>query len=1482
MKKSIFIIALLILTIALRFGLADPSASVSIDDIVDYVEKINGFKPRFTGYEGCREAARYIFNEFSKYLDNVTWETYPILIPYDAGSTLIIKVGGEEYSFKVYPFLPNDVQTCYGEYEGKLVYVGDASYTSLNGKELNGSIAVVELDCYISWVRLIDFGVKAVVFIPKYDVNRLQMEGKYLDIPVKFPRALLSLNDRERIIRLLRENMELEAKLKIGMKWEVKSCDVIYGYINGASKPDEVVVLLSHFDSYSWAPSLPTGASDAIGISILMELARVFSVNRPERSILFVAVSGHYQGLYGTRMFIERHILNESDRLNLLASNKKIFVIDLKVFDDDSRVSFLYVSYFYDASTGGISVSARQRYVEVAKGIDKVLDYLSSNMPEGLDEEYISHEYEMLSISQGTNDWQRLFPRPIHIDAEAFFRVGLASVCFHTAYSFRKYLGTELDTPERINWENVLKQAVFIESVVNTIVNDVKYGFFENLVSGLATTGPKRSGSYGESFGDFVGKIVTWDPDKANWVPLSEAGLKPAIVSIRLGGATFSGSQWNVRFYLLTDKDGVFTLNGSLIGWGASYEVRAYIMDENYNIIYVSDFGRHGGEVWSNTFLLNAPIVGSKDNPRLFVVFKASGIVLPKILDPLVVSEPLSQSNNLYPDGAYENSFSIEVLEEDTGVPPDAYSWYMDPKGIGVVFLQPNSKALVVMRTKGREYPIGFIIVNSGDAGTEAIYTRFLERISLSVMKLALERRNRLKSFGVTNYMLEKFISMASEKEAKLQALIEDKRYDEYFVESVDLLGLAYNSYAFSRGLYMDVILSTVLLFILILVFSILLEKTLTGDKSAKIRAFSLISIFTVTLVTLSILHPGFTLAANIIMVEIGFVMLLFIGLILFILFLEFTVFLQTYRRERLGVHFMESRGIEVGVLAMSTGTEYMKRRKIRTLLTLISITVIAFALVTFTSGQTMIVITPKVFEPELKKTLYNGILLERIATVNNPLSIELYEYLKIKLKNIGLATIKIWSLQPRGAAGQQFIIHAVDPATLRKMDIRGIYGLMPEEYELVAKNITLIEGKWFDETDVFVCIIPESLHELFELNVGDEILIQGLKLRIIGIFSDTLLANLREIDNRELTPIIGSQGGLPIHSRPSYTIIVPVKLVIYQPWLTQGVGVDFQVAQITARVEADKERLMDIAEEIALTHPGFDIFIGYGDKIYHLSKRAALQVAGLEYMIIPIIISVLNIVTMVLAAVYERMREIFVYSALGLAPVHVGLMFLAEFSVYAIFGSLVGYTIAVAFLRAFSGMVGIYPNYISAYVMMTIGISVLSVLVATLYPMFKITRIALPSLKRRWELPTKPAGDIWNIPLPFFASSREEAIGVLWYLAEFAAMHRSEEFGKFVATNISGAISEDEMELKFRARIAPWRAGIEQDVAIKAMYFKERNNWTFNLVLKRISGDYRTWRSANYVFVDTVRKQFLLWRSQPPEKKKEYFEKGLKRFSGG
>ncbi|MFT3761166.1 MAG: M28 family peptidase [Pseudoxanthomonas sp.] len=138
------------------------------------------------------------------------------------------------------------------------------------------------------------------------DSHRLPHTGmtRFAEGATPIPSAALSVPDAQQLSRLAaRGPVRVRVALDCGFDGEYTSHNVI-GEIRGGKKPDEVVLIGGHLDSWD----LGTGAiDDAAGIGISMAAAKLIKPLKPARTIRVVAFANEEQGLLGGRAYAERH-----------------------------------------------------------------------------------------------------------------------------------------------------------------------------------------------------------------------------------------------------------------------------------------------------------------------------------------------------------------------------------------------------------------------------------------------------------------------------------------------------------------------------------------------------------------------------------------------------------------------------------------------------------------------------------------------------------------------------------------------------------------------------------------------------------------------------------------------------------------------------------------------------------------------------------------------------------------------------------------------------------------------------------------------------------------------------------------------------------------------------------------------------------------------------------------------------------------------
>ncbi|MFP6644906.1 MAG: ABC transporter permease [Candidatus Latescibacterota bacterium] len=130
------------------------------------------------------------------------------------------------------------------------------------------------------------------------------------------------------------------------------------------------------------------------------------------------------------------------------------------------------------------------------------------------------------------------------------------------------------------------------------------------------------------------------------------------------------------------------------------------------------------------------------------------------------------------------------------------------------------------------------------------------------------------------------------------------------------------------------------------------------------------------------------------------------------------------------------------------------------------------------------------------------------------------------------------------------------------------------------------------------------------------------------------------------------------------------LEIVSYR--VLQRMGAETYSIAIHLDEEHDGERLV----RSFLTGADFRLFTGLPGEGGGLIASVYLSigvtgVSGLGPLMIPIGIAALIVLNTMMTATYERFREIAIYSSVGLAPMHIAALFLAEACVYGVLGAL-------------------------------------------------------------------------------------------------------------------------------------------------------------------------------------------------------------------
>ncbi len=204
----------------------------------------------------------------------------------------------------------------------------------------------------------------------------------------------------------------------------------IWSYINGSEKPEEILVITSHYDHVGMKNEVIfNGADDdGSGTVAVMEIAQAFQKAvkmgyRPKRSILFLHVTAEEHGLHGSRFYSENPLFPINNHI----TNVNIDMIGRRGYGKENNENYVYVIGSDRLSTDlhNISEEVNKKYINIE------LDYKYNDL----------------------NDPNRFYYRSDHYN---FAKKGIPAIFYFNGVhdDYHK----ETDTPDKIDYPQLTKR----------------------------------------------------------------------------------------------------------------------------------------------------------------------------------------------------------------------------------------------------------------------------------------------------------------------------------------------------------------------------------------------------------------------------------------------------------------------------------------------------------------------------------------------------------------------------------------------------------------------------------------------------------------------------------------------------------------------------------------------------------------------------------------------------------------------------------------------------------------------------------------------------------------------------------------------------------------------------------------------------------------------------------------------------------------
>ena len=1412
--------------------------SIDYDAMRKHIEYLSSFS-RFPGSKGAERALEYVAEELRKAGVEVRKEPFEATTLTVYECKLRISYGGEAYNIEAHPLYPNGVETCTTPPEGitgRLVYVGRISLEDLRGKDLNGAIALAEFDSGKLWAdRLVSLGAKGVVFIEPEEYRMLEVNLKWMwTIPLDFPRVVVDREHGKKLIEMAEKGAEATIMLK--MEFEKKTMYNLVGEIK-INEEAESILFVAHYDAWSPIVDQAYGATDAVGVAVMIELARFLSKNRDKlaRNVMFLATAGNGLSLLGARMFIEQHF-------DELADIPAVIAIDIRGLGSKIAV--------YDSGSMYKCIAMRQSLRN--KWLRTRIEEHSEQMQEKL-----KGNYTIVEIEYNT----QLITSPTYFyfsDLEPFLQAGMVGHSFFDKGGEEWIRFTPHDTADKVNLETS-KNAI---ELLYATAYDLATGYVENRVEG-----PLRVGA-GLGFATIEVRVMEYNFTKADYDPLPNAIVLvlPFETGFLMEGGAVLG---NFRIIEKTDSRGRAKIVG--IPSGSTCIVAPFKDSPSAGPV----------EYAPNAGMLSLPglmtTASRAVNYAYVAAFRCASVFIPECENPLARTElekivfPLAIDHDSkdflamkYP---YAMSQDVEPFSTDISGLTSWAMLYLPPGkkfDIIIVRITPRMEVLGVLTNAMEDKPLGEGLVL--EEGQQLILTRFMGRIVhdthiLNLYRIRIADENDIYAENPMRYM---------EKAEFYRRRMEEGIAKNDYLKYISNARAAWKFEARAHGELVSLLYSagksTYIFLLILLPFAVIGERLVFEYRDIKKRLQTIALIFAGSVIVLYVLHPGFRLLTSFGMILAIFLMSVFTTVAIFLIGAETWRAISETRKVRIGLHEAEISRAGAAIAAFSVGIRNLRKRKDRTIITILSIVLVTAALVSSVSVQT-------VFLPSGKKgveraTPYSGILLKQQRW--NPLDEGLSEAIASEYSSVFYpVTRRVW-LIPLGRL--KFI-----PPTGEVGEISGVLGLDPEEAELLPLRDTITEGRWLSGSRQ-ECLISKHMASVYGIKVGEKVSVGGREFTVVGIFDDYKFEKITDLDGYPARPAIGAGRAMLVRRAVEQRLefITPSSMVIVTSEVARGMGGYISSVAAKLRKDVDIEKAREACEDIAYKYSVVVIF-GHEGTVEEFEVVPISITRGITQLLILVGILMLTILDTMLAAVHERKDEISIYSAVGLSPLHVMGLFLAEALTIGVIGAVLGYVGGMGMHKMFN-LLGIltelHPNVTTSWIPATLVFVVLVTCLSSLYPLSKAATLVTPGVERRFKLPS-PKGDEWHIPLPF-TSSTLEAEGVLAFLREYIEGQSTEREGDFTADKLWLEEEEEDenivKSLTMVTRHAPWDFGISNIIKIRAIIPKAKEGvCKFDIYVKRRSGYESQWKSAVRKFVDHIRKQLLIWRGLSPSARARY-----------
>jgi len=1128
-----------------------------------HIKFLSSFPSRYTGYPGCTEAEKYIVAKFRDLgLANVQESPFQVVVPIAPdderwGKRLpegerarpehegTLTVGGREVP--LYCVQPNYVRTpmtSEAGITGHLVWSGEGYLRDFNGKEMQGSIVLMDFNSVSRWLDAAKLGASAVIFIEPPHPFRSDAEQKYLDLPIPVPRyyvqrkqmpalaaAALGRSEREFTPETAREALSrlgqegttpVEANVRALMRWEERDVQRISAEIPGTDPQldDQTIVVFAYYDAVSVVPALSPGAESACGVASMIELAGYLAKHPPRRKVKFIAAPGHFEALAGVRDYASKTMYPRREGADKSAgegTGESYLFIGLDLSSRHDSIGSFYKGNFYDQLTiswDNKEVELQRTYSEYSGMLVQWADRITGKggPAEGL-------TFQSGIVPQQGRDWRSLLPDLVAFDSEVVTLCGYPAISLATTGDPRNSVNTPLDTFEGMQpyLDNVRRQAMacayLIKNTADAPVLPIqRKDIWKNR---------KSAGLFGSTI---ELSLLAYMPKMSVQNAVAAINMQAPYLSNKsksmMGVASYDFKLSNLQGFFEVFglvQDSMFRVDGFVLSPtnGAVTKVAPSAVVPATARMQPADWSERKTDVRMNFFRAVCSTVFDLTDPLSLTTLGRSTVRSGDANSEFLATYLVQFVGQESASDPYSKPCAVFFTQRDSSI-----KFLLAATAVGYegLLLNFGGATAAVGATRAEKTGTGY----RADQGENFIYQTGRHIVG-DMHDLDAYRMERLKQSGIYKRGVWDLFDESGGYLKEADQHLASKTYDNFYDKVRMAWGLENRVYPDVRDTSTDVVKGVIFYFALLLPFVIFAERLLINYIEIRKKLIAIFVLFAVSYGVLRLVHPAFKLSQTPVIILDGFFMLVAALATIWYLLGKFNIVMEHVRQKVDMIHRADVARASATMAAFVLGISNMRKRKVRTGLTAATLILLTFTILSFTSFETM---PARMLEySSARNAAYEGVLLRGLAW--GPLS----EFVAYDMQNFfqvrGMKTApRSWFVNRKKTEELQIDIKRADGAG--EAVANAILGLSPEEtYFSNINDPKYLEHEWFDRSMPdwpFVCILPTRMKESLRIEDADlgkaRVSVLGRQLRVVGTFNSAELVRYQDLDGEEITPV--------------------------------------------------------------------------------------------------------------------------------------------------------------------------------------------------------------------------------------------------------------------------------------------------------------------------------------------------------------------------